>query len=240
MKETWQDEMTRLAESLDAESARYWQRNRRRFAALLDDVRELVATRSIRRVLDIGPSFQTRMLAREFPELAIDTLGFDDRRFTLPPPSRHRVYNLNECDQPERPEPPAVGYDLVLFLEVIEHLPLAPRVVLAELRRWLAPGGTLVVSTPNALWLKHRIKLLMGRHPYELIREDKGNPGHFREYTAAEMGAIAVAAGFVVERVEARCVYQFSGAKDKFYAWLAMRLGPTFARDLTLVLRRVD
>ena len=48
-----------------------------------------------------------------------------------------------------------------------------------------------MVSTPNALWLKHRIKLLMGRHPYELIREDKGNPGHFREYTAGELGDIA-------------------------------------------------
>ena len=238
MSVAWREDMRRLAAGMDEETMRYWRCNEPRFAALLDDVGELMATRPIRRVLDIGPSFQTRLLAQEWPELAIDTLGFDDRRFTLPPPSRHWVYDLNECDGPGRTEPPAEGYDLGLFLEVIEHLPLAPRVVLGELRRWIAPGGTLVVSTQNALWLKHRIKLLMGRHPYELIREDKGNPGHFREYTAGELGDIARAAGFLVERVEARCVYQFSGAKDLFYAWLAMRLGPTFARDLTLVLRR--
>jgi SAM-dependent methyltransferase len=240
MSESWREDMRRLAAGMDEEALRYWQRNERRFAVLLDDARALAATRKIGRVLDIGPSFQTRLLAREFPSWQLDTFGFDDRRFTLPPPSRHWVYDLNECDRPGRIEPPAEGYDLVLFLEVIEHLPLAPRVVLAELRRWIAPGGTLVVSTPNALWLKHRIKLLMGRHPYELIREDKGNPGHFREYTAGELDDIGRSAGLVVERVEARCVYQFSGAKDRFYAWLAMRLGPTFARDLTLVLRRVD
>ena len=189
-------------------------------------------------MLDIGASFQTRWLAQRHPTWSIDTLGFEDRRFTLPPPSRHWDFNLNDCDAADRPRAPEEGYDLVLFLEVIEHLHTAPRLVLAALREWVVPGGLLLVSTPNALWLKHRIKLLTGRHPFELIREDRGNPGHFREYTAPELATIARAAGFEVERIDVRCLYGFTSRKDRAYATLATWLGPSFCRDMMLVLRR--
>jgi hypothetical protein len=41
-------------------------------------------------------------------------------------------------------------FDLVLILEVIEHLPLADGIeLLREIATRMAPGGTLVVSTPN-------------------------------------------------------------------------------------------
>lgn len=42
------------------------------------------------------------------------------------------------------------AFDLVVSFETIEHVP-DPEGVLAELRRVLAPGGVLVISTPNAL-----------------------------------------------------------------------------------------
>jgi SAM-dependent methyltransferase len=39
-------------------------------------------------------------------------------------------------------------YDVIVGLEIIEHLP-DPRAFVAALRRWLNPGGSLVISTPN-------------------------------------------------------------------------------------------
>jgi SAM-dependent methyltransferase len=233
-------EMAALAATLGPECAGYWARNERRFAAVMAEVRTWAGGREAARVLDIGPSFQTLLLGRLQPRWTIDTLGFRDERFLPGPPSRHWDYDLNRVDQADRLEPPRPGYDLILFLEVLEHLPIAPRLVLAELRRWLEPGGVMLLSTPNALWLKHRIKLFTGRHPFEPIREDRGNPGHFREYTAAELRAITWAAGYTVERLSARTLYGFTGRKDRLYARVAACLGPGFARDLLLVLRRRD
>ena len=44
----------------------------------------------------------------------------------------------------------ASSFDVVFFVETIEHIPDAMRgAALAELRRLLRPGGTVVVTTPN-------------------------------------------------------------------------------------------
>src|SRR5690606_31313997 len=135
------------------------------------------------------------------PNLVIDTLGFDDRRFTPKPPTRHWQFDLNDVPVRDRWPAMAERYQLVLFFEVIEHLYTAPSQVLAFFYEILAPGGILLLSTPNALWLKNRVKLLTGRHPFEQIRENRQNPGHFREYTPAELRAVAATAGFRIERV---------------------------------------
>lgn len=48
--------------------------------------------------------------------------------------------------------------DRVLLVEVIEHLE-APWTVLRQAARLVAPGGRLVVSTPNVASLRHRLEL---------------------------------------------------------------------------------
>lgn len=45
-------------------------------------------------------------------------------------------------------EPPPQSYDVVVFLEVVEHLE-APVDALRRIATWLKPGGLLLVSTPN-------------------------------------------------------------------------------------------
>ena len=59
-------------------------------------------------------------------------------------------------------------FDLIVAFEVIEHLD-NPRDLLAEARRLLAPGGQLVVSTPNKLYYAETRKL-SGPNPYH-VRE---------------------------------------------------------------------
>ena len=63
------------------------------------------------------------------------------------------------------------SFDLVTCFEVIEHVP-DPGAVLGELRRVLAPGGVLAISSPNA-----------DRYP-------PGNPHHVREFTTSEFRAL--------------------------------------------------
>lgn len=51
---------------------------------------------------------------------------------------------------------PGTRYDLILFLDVLEHLP-DPVAALQHARRLLAPGGTVLVTVPAflALWTAH-------------------------------------------------------------------------------------
>ena len=197
------------------------------------------------RVLDIGPSPFSKLLREALP-CRVDTLGLESPANVDADGAEHHQANLN------RPESLPHGlprYDLIVFAEVIEHLHAAPGRVLAALREHLTDRGVLILQTPNAAALPKRLKLLAGRNPYELIREDPSNPGHFREYTLRELRAIAARSGFEVTSefrrfyFDARYAHHedgvarprpiLGGAKNLVYRAL-----PPFLREgITLVLR---
>lgn len=81
-----------------------------------------------------------------------------------------QVANLNSEGLPYSD----AAFDLVTCTEVIEHLEHY-RFTLREMYRVLKPGGTLVLSTPNILNLKSRIRFLIFGF-YNLF-----GPPHFRE-----------------------------------------------------------
>jgi len=65
-------------------------------------------------------------------------------------------------------------FDVVLFLETIEHVS-RPQSLLAELARVTRPGGTMILSTPNVLWEPiHALAAITGLHhsegPHRFIR----------------------------------------------------------------------
>lgn len=59
-------------------------------------------------------------------------------------------------------------FDVVVFGDVIEHLP-DPRAVLRAVHALLAPGGRVVYSIPNMAHVSIRLNLLDGRFPYTQI-----------------------------------------------------------------------
>ena len=75
---------------------------------------------------------------------------------------------------------PDAAFDVVVSLQVIEHLPDVPR-YLSELRRVLRPGGELVLTTPNRLTFTAEGAPL--------------NPFHVREFSAEELRDELTAAG---------------------------------------------
>jgi 2-polyprenyl-3-methyl-5-hydroxy-6-metoxy-1,4-benzoquinol methylase len=91
--------------------------------------------------------------------------------------------------------------DVIVFAEVLEHLHCAPEHVLSWLASRLAPGGRIVLQTPNAVAAHKRALMLLGRHPFERLRLDPSCPGHVREHTLHELREYAREAGLRVERV---------------------------------------
>ena len=136
----------------------------------------------------------------------------------------------------------------MILAEVLEHLYTAPTLVLRFLQSLLRPGGLLVVQTPNAAAAVRRVKLLMGKNPYDLINEDSTNPLHFREYTGDELRRFAVEAGFEVVELEYRNYFDLQHAdpeksanRSSFVRSVEQRfldlLPPTLRTGITMVLR---
>lgn len=165
-------------------------------------------------LLDIGPSRLTSLI-REQLGVEVDTLGFGEDGTT--PGGHHFSFDLNQAQWPESWRRDLPRYHVVVMAEVLEHLHTAPSLVLAFIKTLLAENGLLVLQTPNAASLPKRIKLLLGRNPFEMIRTDPKNPGHFREYTRSELSALAADLGFRVEECamsfyfDARFAHRASG-----------------------------
>lgn len=206
------------------------------------------------KLLDIGPSRLTGLLGERFG-CRVDTLGFGDdgprgdRRGHLE--GRHFAFDLNRAQEQETWRRDLPVYDFVVCAEVLEHLYTAPQLVLAFLRTLLTDGGLLLLQTPNAASLPKRVKHLLGRNPFDMIRVDSRNPGHYREYTRRELLDLAPGLGFRVEMCstgfyfDARFVHGVSGEgtgrsrvgalKNLVYP----RLPPSLREGITLVWRKV-
>jgi 2-polyprenyl-3-methyl-5-hydroxy-6-metoxy-1,4-benzoquinol methylase len=220
--------------------------HRPRFAFLLDLLRPYARKPGVR-ILDVGPSPLTPLIARELG-VPVESLGLepeDDRSAC-----RHHAFDLNDAQFRERWRTDLGPYDVIVFAEVVEHLYTAPDLVLAYLRQLLRPEGILILQTPNAAALRKRVKLLLGLNPFERIRLDRANPGHFREYTLTELREILVHGGFAIERTSMR--YYFDAAyerhergdeppsriKGRLKNVLYRLLPPSLQEGITLVARR--
>jgi len=218
----------KLSEMLEAEKARtcgeesqhsYSVRHRERFADVLGLCRKFVPNPSAR-VLDIGRSELTSYLMTFYRN--VHTLGLDPklddgghREVSSMDAVPHIVFDLLHSDRISD-WPQCEPFDLIVFSEVIEHLSLAPEYVFAALRAQLTAHGVLICTTPNAADIAKRIRLVLGRNPYERLRLYSLNPGHIREYTARELREIAQSVGF-------QCVHQ------AYFNWLPPHNRPASA-----------
>jgi len=198
-------------------------------------------------ILDIGRGALTTMMHEEF-EKPVDSLGFHVDGPT--PEGRHYRFDLNDCQERTKWRLDLPRYDLIMFAEVLEHLHTSPSLVLPYLRELLKPGGTLILQTPNATVLHNRLKMLVGRNPFERIRENTIEPGHFREYTLDELREYAINAGFeILDQTRMTYFdyrYRFSfktmrcehTPRSVWVNWLYALLPSTFQRGIMMTLGR--
>ena len=165
------------------------------------------------RILDIGPHFLTYALRQYFgSSIILNTLGWENPHLVPPGTVEHHFhFDLNDA-QNQQKWLPSEAHDIIVMVEVVEHLYTAPDLVFSFIKTFLNSTGILIVGTPNAVSVQKRIKMLIGKNPYEMIRKDNTNPGHFREYTADELKEI-------FQRVELKCqeleYHDFSSLKTK-------------------------
>jgi SAM-dependent methyltransferase len=93
------------------------------------------------------------------------------------------------------------SFDLVMFCEILEHLPADPIHALCEINRVLRPGGTVIITTPNASRLSNLLRITTGENVYEELSGYGTYGRHNREYTVAELRQLLEEVGFDVERV---------------------------------------
>lgn len=222
-------------QSASAESAAYLAFHRRRYSYLIGVLTALLPETTIApKILDIGLSYQTLLLAELFPAAVLDTMGFDDSRFAPAGRRAHIEFDLNRAaDAADWPH--AGPYDVIVMAEVIEHLHAAPVRVLRMLASLLGPGGTLVLQTPNPVSLVRRVSLLLGKSPFEVIREDSRNPGHFCEYTVQDLRWLAGKAELEVTGVALK---NYFGKRNPVHDAACAALPGPLPEGITMLLRR--
>lgn len=96
---------------------------------------------------------------------------------------------------------PPAPFDTLLAAHVFEHVD-DPAALMAHLRGWLVPGGTLVAVVPNAASMHRRLAVHMGlQERQEDLSERDHLVGHRRVYTVEQLSDELHGAGFEVVAV---------------------------------------
>ncbi|MCL2459490.1 MAG: class I SAM-dependent methyltransferase, partial [Desulfobulbus sp.] len=78
-----------------------------------------------------------------------------------------------------------------------------PEIILSFLKKITKQNGYIFIPTPNAASLSKRMKLMFkGQNPYEMIRTNHYNPGHYREYTSDELRYLFKKLSFEIYKME--------------------------------------
>jgi SAM-dependent methyltransferase len=191
-------------------------KNKKNF--LLEAVIKIFSSLPKGKVLDLGCG--NGDYAKELKDLGFDVVAgdIDIARFRY----KNEV-EFKHCDITKEIPFPAGHFDYVLLLEVVEHL-RNPYTVIPEINRIIKPNGSLIISTPNILNLKSRLRFLF-EGVYEYFREPPldqlNNPGeiifnlHIVPYRYHELEYLLSAAGFKVKNI-------FASICEGYWMWFLL------------------
>jgi hypothetical protein len=236
----WQREEPDRARLLAAETPSYVEYHSVRYARLLrtvDEVAHIASPADGLQILDVGPNIQTALLRDGHPGAVVDTLGFAHPAIPPRGHERHIEFDLNDVRYPERRPKVDGRYDMVVMAEVVEHLYTPLAMVLSCAAGWLRPGAFVILQTPNGAALHKRMRLLLGHNPVGPPGGERENPGHFHEYTLAELREQVTAAGLLVERVQVDNHFGGTDAAASAYRGLGRLLPATMRHGVTLCAR---
>ena len=228
-----------VEETVPPEAKAYFEYHRRRYAMLAGLVRDLsnkLSEDRPARVTIIGPGYEVPIIDL-VANVEITTVGLGET--TTVNGRTHVQFDLRWLLDGTR-VPDLAPADILLLCEVIEHLPYPPEIALSAFIPTVRAGGAFVVQTPNAARLDARMKLLLGKNPFELLRSSLDNPGHYREYTVADVGSMAAATNLSVELVACHNYLNGGGRHPrvhKAYVRFESVVPTTLREGITAVLR---
>ena len=87
------------------------------------------------------------------------------------------------------------AFDMIMLNAVLEHLHDSPRPLLNGLVHLLRPGGLLLITVPNAVNIRKRVAVLIGKTnlpPFDSYYWYPGHwRGHVREYVKGDLESLA-------------------------------------------------
>jgi SAM-dependent methyltransferase len=133
------------------------------------------------------------------------------------------------------------SFDLVLFLEVIEHFMCRPDFAMSELYRVTRPGGHLLLTTPNAQhW--HRIAYLLEgrRYPNTDFRDGDPSSRHHQLFSMKELTGLLQGAGFSVVTARYEDAYNLTNGQSlrDFHLLKSLTDLPEFQKQNIFILAR--
>jgi glycosyltransferase involved in cell wall biosynthesis/SAM-dependent methyltransferase len=160
--------------------------------------------------LQITPALQTRLGYGEVRGCYYGKAGETIRKEVQSESGQRFACDVDLFDAGKDPFPYADEYfDTVLCCELIEHLPLDPMHMMAEINRILKPGGHVVITTPNIASLRAVAAILQGYHPgfFPAYLKPAGSneetdARHNREYAPREIALLLHDAGFEIALLE--------------------------------------
>ncbi|NID04185.1 class I SAM-dependent methyltransferase [Luteibacter jiangsuensis] len=202
-----------------AELANYLDEDFRRFVYTLGLVPEKTG-----RLLEIGANpYFTTVLLKRFRQYDVHCSNYfgvnggGGRQRVVHTPSGEEFpidYLNNNVDVEDIPFPGP--FDVILFCEVIEHLVSDPLNALRRIKERLAPGGTLILTTPNVNRLENIVRMLAGANIYDPISGYGVYGRHNREYNKHELFLMLDHLGFDLETMFSSDVHE--NLSDNYYS----------------------
>jgi SAM-dependent methyltransferase len=200
-----------LFKDIEQEGANYINYAMHRFMITLEMVPPAVGSENKLLELGANPYFIT-LLLRRFRNYRITCANY----FGKDGPSEGRgkqvissakydeqhEFSYDHFNIEKDPYPYADDYfDIVLFCEILEHLPTDPTQSLYEIHRVLKPGGYMLLTTPNVLAWQNFWRLAIGQNIYDQYSGYGVYGRHNREYAPIEVIRLLQACGFEVVKV---------------------------------------
>jgi SAM-dependent methyltransferase len=177
-------------------------------------VRHLPPSRSAK-ILDLGcgPCEKTAVLSA----LGYQCSGYDDLQddWHKIPENREAITNFAAAmgidfrlaSGTEFPWAPHT-FDLVMLNDVVEHLHNSPRSLLNSVLPLVKEDGFLLITVPNAVNIRKRIDVALGRSNYQKFNLYYWYPdpwrGHIREYTKQDLQLLAENLGLSIVELKSR------------------------------------
>lgn len=157
-------------------------------------------------------------ILQEKKDYAIKT-KLNDKQFTIPIKDG---YNMEKEKFPFQNE----SFDIVLFLEIIEHFILDPVFCMKEIARVLKPNGKLVLTTDNANSFIKFLKFISGKSIYWPYSDETFGDRHNREFLAKELTDLLNGIGFKDINVNLKNLmpYSFKASPAKYIGYVVSNI----------------